>query len=339
MQTMPAQNSAAEFSAAWEEWVADNLLRGIDSNKVKAVMLRNGFQEQFVTQKLAEITSDPVFRVGRKLYLSSRKLSTLFDALGAQYSQSRYAETFAKSQGMAPSEFYERYYFSNRPVVIQGLMADWEALRRWTPDYFAREFGECEVEITRDRSSDPRYEDNFAAHRASIQMKEYVHMVEEGGDTNDYYLVAKNYLLERSEFEPLLGHFKCPAGFLDPDQVRGHVKLWFGPKGTITPLHHDACNILFGQIYGRKRIRLISPFDMGRVYNDRDCYSAVTLDRVDYVRFPLMRDLAIIDVTVEPGEFILLPLGWWHHVESLDVSISLSFTNFCVDEHTVVWSF
>jgi ribosomal protein L16 Arg81 hydroxylase len=32
-------------------------------------------------------------------------------------------------------------------------------------------------------------------------------------------------------------------------------------------------------------------------------------------------------VVVEPGETLFVPLGWWHQVEALDTSLSISFTN------------
>ena len=35
----------------------------------------------------------------------------------------------------------------------------------------------------------------------------------------------------------------------------------------------------------------------------------------------------MLDVVVEPGETMFLPLAWWHQVTSLDKCISLSFTN------------
>jgi ribosomal protein L16 Arg81 hydroxylase len=38
----------------------------------------------------------------------------------------------------------------------------------------------------------------------------------------------------------------------------------------------------------------------------------------------------MMEVIVEPGETVFLPLGWWHQVTSLDVSISFSFTNLAV---------
>jgi ribosomal protein L16 Arg81 hydroxylase len=102
-------------------------------------------------------------------------------------------------------------------------------------------------------------------------------------------------------------------------------------------LHHDDRNILFAQIYGRKHVRLIAPYYIDRVYNDREWYSPVDLDAIDYKRFPLMRGVPVIDIVLEPGECVFLPLGWWHWVKSLDVSISLSFTNFCVEGGGAIW--
>lgn len=329
-------NTPPEFHMQWQEWLADKLIRGSDPQKITAVMLRNGFPEQLVAQKIEDITLSPAFRAGQEIFQSKRKLLNVFKALSTQYRQSNYAKTFPKIESLSPAEFYTRYYYGNRPVVIRGLMADWQALRLWTPDYFAREFGECKVEISSGRSTDPRYEENFDKHRTTILMKDYIAMINEGGETNDYYLAARNSLLEQEAFKVLFQHFKCPEGFLDPKSLRGRVKFWLGPKGTITPLHHDARNVLLGQIYGRKRVQIIAPYDIEHVYNERGDYSNVDLDNIDYDKFPLMRDVSIIDVDLQPGEFILLPLGWWHWVKSLDISISLSFTNFCVD-NPILW--
>jgi ribosomal protein L16 Arg81 hydroxylase len=57
-------------------------------------------------------------------------------------------------------------------------------------------------------------------------------------------------------------------------------------------------------------------------------YAAIDADKPDLRRFPEWSDARVIDVVVEPGEALFIPVGWWHHVRSLDVSISLSLTNF-----------
>ena len=169
-------------------------------------------------------------------------------------------------------------------------------------------------------------------------MRDYVQIVKQEGETNNYYLGARNLLLEREEFRRLLSHFHAPAGFLDPNKTAGGAaRFWFGPKGTVTPLHYDDKNLLFGQIYGRKQVKLIPPFDIERVYNDRTCFSAVDMERIDLEKYPLMRQVSIIDVILEPGEFLLIPVGWWHWVKSLDISISLSFPNFYSDSPMITW--
>ena len=41
----------------------------------------------------------------------------------------------------------------------------------------------------------------------------------------------------------------------------------------------------------------------------------------------------VLDVVVEPGETVFLPLGWWHQVTALDVSLSFSFSNLALPNH------
>ena len=82
------------------------------------------------------------------------------------------------------------------------------------------------------------------------------------------------------------------------------------------------------QVTGRKRIRMVSPANLPLVYNHRHCFSRVDLDNVDYAEFPDFRDAHVIDLELNPGELLFLPVGWWHHVVALDASITITFTNF-----------
>lgn len=44
-----------------------------------------------------------------------------------------------------------------------------------------------------------------------------------------------------------------------------------------------------------------------------------------------MRDVQIAECVSNPGEVLFLPVGCWHFVEALDVSVTASFTNFIWD--------
>jgi ribosomal protein L16 Arg81 hydroxylase len=67
---------------------------------------------------------------------------------------------------------------------------------------------------------------------------------------------------------------------------------------------------------------------MPYMYHYRNYFSQVDPENVDRDRFPLFRKAKPIEITVAPGEVLFIPIGWWHHVRALDLSISISFSNF-----------
>ncbi|WP_162230751.1 cupin-like domain-containing protein [Marinagarivorans algicola] len=150
-----------------------------------------------------------------------------------------------------------------------------------------------------------------------------------GGTSNDYYLTANNNQSSSQELKELfedVGEFG--DGYRLTESVKRRSHLWFGPKGTCTQLHHDLTNNMLLQVYGRKKITLIPAFQVPNVYNDSHVYSAVDFPNVDLERYPKMSGVTPLEVILNPGEAIFIPIGWWHQVESLDISISVSFTDF-----------
>jgi hypothetical protein len=49
-------------------------------------------------------------------------------------------------------------------------------------------------------------------------------------------------------------------------------------------------------------VRLIAPYELQNLYNNRHCYSSVNLDAIDYDQFPLFRNVTVIDVEIGPGD-------------------------------------
>lgn len=152
-------------------------------------------------------------------------------------------------------------------------MDGWPAMTRWTPDYLKALLSDEEVEIMAGRASDPDYEVNCQRHRRKLPFGEYVDMVHSGAETNDYHLVANNGFLRRPKPKQLLADIVMFPEYLDPRLADGGVFLWYGPAGTVTPLHHDTSNIFMAQVRGRKRIKLISPVDLEFLYNDVGVFS------------------------------------------------------------------
>jgi hypothetical protein len=251
-----------------------------------------------------------------------RKALSLFNALAELQRQCE--ASIRELESVEPSSFYDQYYFPNRAVTIRGLTSHWPACKVWSPDYLATRFGDVSVEISDGRNSDPRYEDHIEHLMTQCTVAELVRRCALG-PSNDWYLVAKNKALSNTGLAVLFEDIGNLDGIVDT-RADGHVSLWFGPAGTVTPLHHDACPILFAQVFGSKRLRLVSPFELSRVRNDRHCYSS--WDPAGVIEDSGEALPPVLEAVLSPGDALFIPLGFWHHVESLTTSISLSFTKF-----------
>ena len=313
-----------------------------------AELLLDGWDRAQVARRLAElhpavadaaaqvdlVMRDPVLQAGLAAARTRNKLASLMDALARQFRQSNAVHSIPVVERIEPRQFFDEYYFANRPVLLRGLMSTWTALTTWTPQYFADRFGDVEVEVQADRDTDSLYDVRFEDHRRRMPLADFVARIPSAG--NDLYLTGKNDLLRLPAFASLHHDFDHPQGILDAKT--GPVpRLWMGGASTITPLHHDSSNILFGQVYGHKRVRLIPPCEIGNLASATTCFSAIDIDNPDFERFPAFRDVTVLETVVAPGELLLLPIGWWHAVRSLEPSISLSFQNFAVRGGPAVW--
>jgi ribosomal protein L16 Arg81 hydroxylase len=242
------------------------------------------------------------------------------------YGESGLAARIPRFTRLPAEEFFEQFYFMNRPAVIDGLLDETRMLMRWSPEYFAQRFGEVEIEYLTGRDADESYEENFHAHKARIILKDYVSLIRDRGLTNDFYAAGRNLLLHEERLRGLLEEMDLPTQYFgEPSARKNNSRLWFGPAGTVTPLHHDRVNMLFGQVYGRKRFVLIPSFEIANMYNNRDVYSMVDATMPDLERFPKFGKASKTEITLNPGDVLFIPVGWWHWVMALDVSISFSF--------------
>jgi len=60
-------------------------------------------------------------------------------------------------------------------------------------------------------------------------------------------------------------------------------------------------------------------------------YADVDPDDADLEAHPKARAAVATRLELGPGDALFLPVGWWHALEALDVSITLTFMDFKAD--------
>lgn len=227
--------------------------------------------------------------------------------------------------GLSGQAFLDNFYAPSRPVVIEGAIAEWPALAKWTPDYLAKTVGSAEIEYQGARSGAADFELAKDRHRRAMPFDAFIAQIM-AGEGNEAYITAYNNHRNTDAFAPLMADVRPVEAYLGTEPGM----LWVGPAGTFTPLHFDLTNNMLIQVTGRKHVRMVPPAHSQYLYNHRHVFSAVH-DLDDPARLdacPLARQATVYDVVLGPGDMLFIPIGWWHQVRSLDFSVMLTATNF-----------
>ncbi|CAF9913045.1 hypothetical protein IMSHALPRED_000890 [Imshaugia aleurites] len=252
-------------------------------------------------------------------------------------------------------EAFEKHMGTEMPVVIRDALGHWPALheRPWSsPAYLMKKtFGGrrlVPVEIGRSYT-------DAGWGQSIITFKEFMstYLLR---DPTDVRVKGTGYLAQHDLFSqvptlrndisipdycytnpppPALGN---PLGNKEqqPKLEEPLLNAWFGPGGTISPLHTDPYHNILCQVVGKKYIRLYNPSETGKLYPkgledggvDMSNTSEVDVEATDDLldeEYPLFRKAEYVETILNEGECLYIPVGWWHYVRSLTVSFSVSF--------------
>lgn len=224
-------------------------------------------------------------------------------------------------QNISPKQFREEYLKPQRPLVIKGLANETPAGKTWSLDYFKTNMGECSVDLYDNRNVNSSAS---AFTRPDLQMK--------FGDYLD--IIAKN---ERSDLRIFLFNmfkrnpqlkkdFPCPELFKG---VLNHVAhMFFGGRDTSVRMHYDIdlSNVLHTHFGGKKRVILIAPEYKAHLYClPLNTYSLVDVHNPDYKKYPALLSVKGYDLTLEHGDTLFMPSGYWHYMTYVQVGFSVSY--------------
>ncbi|WNH10226.1 cupin-like domain-containing protein [Thalassobellus suaedae] len=219
------------------------------------------------------------------------------------------------------SKTFKKDYFNKKTVLIKGLAKNWKATQHWDLDFFLNQEGDNDIELL---------SGNFIQGNNSYKsdsFKNFIHKLiesEKNGKAFDEYLTTLNIF----NYYPNLKK-AVDFSLFENHTTINDITAWIGPSGTISGFHRDTGKNMYAQIKGKKMFIICSPKFNKNIYPSKKYInggmaSEIDLNNYDKEKHPKFQNIQFETVILEPGDVLHVPSKWWHYVESLDSSISIS---------------
>ncbi|CAI9580545.1 unnamed protein product [Staurois parvus] len=219
--------------------------------------------------------------------------------------------------------FRKNFLITEKPVILEGVIDHWPCMKKWSIQYLQQVAGCRTVPV----ELGSRYTDAEWSQKL-MTVNEFINRYILDQPTRMGYLAQHQLFDQIHELKEDIGVPEyCCLGEGDEDDIT--INAWFGPAGTVSPLHQDPQQNFLAQIVGRKFIRLYSvsetehlyPFDSNLLHNT----SQVDIENPDLEKFPMFKQAIYQECILSPGQILFIPVKWWHYVRALDISFSVSF--------------
>ncbi|XP_030545883.1 uncharacterized protein LOC115752003 [Rhodamnia argentea] len=263
------------------------------------------------------------------------------------------------------TDFASQIESRNVPAVFSGCTKDWKALRKWNPhegglDYLQERAGPCTVEAMLSRSAPFFYGDLRSHERVPLPFSSFIGFCKQlkerkeddqsqcmeskkrnsDGSEQDHLAPKQMYLAQvpimnvenkgRAQLEALWEDIRMPA-FLDKSLLAS-VNLWMNIAEARSSTHYDPHHNLLCIVSGTKKVVLWPPsaspllYPMP-LYGEASNHSSLSLGKPDFSLYPRAEYLMDYShkVILKAGDALFIPEGWFHQVDSDNLSIAVNF--------------
>ena len=233
-----------------------------------------------------------------------------------------------RKQNPSLEDFKNNHMDKEEPVVLEGAIDYWPAFgeRKWSLNYIKAVAGCRTVPI----ELGSKYTDDSWSQKL-LTIQEFVenYIENKNADTPVGYLAQHQLFDQIPELQKDISvPTYCSLTSDESDEEDVDINAWFGPQGTVSPLHHDPKHNLLAQVVGTKYIKLYSQDQTEYLYPHEGLLSNTSLvdvENVDLQKFPKFEKARSLECILGPGDLLYIPPKCWHYVRSLEISFSVSF--------------
>lgn len=249
-----------------------------------------------------------------------------------------------------PSDITNEILMSDEPVILKGLVKSWpvvQAALNSTEDvanYLNKFYQGMTVGLgVSDNKYQGRlfYNEDLSGFNFSKQAAQFDQVLAQ-------LLAFKNknkspsLYVGSTQVDKLLPEFRDNNDIAALSQFNPLVSLWLGNKSRIAA-HHDIPSNIACCVSGKRRFTLFPPDQLANLYIGPldntpagQAISLVDFYQPDFEKYPKFKQAIQSGLVAEldPGDALLLPSMWWHHVEGLsDFNLLINYWWQTTDPH------
>lgn len=225
------------------------------------------------------------------------------------------------------------------PVVLRNsVVTEWKAAKLWTPDYLQAKLKTLHGVYENDNrwfgpyfdTSKPLTSSAVRVNKYKTDLKlssaEFFHRIQNPVRGRHLYLTGGIEQLGKWAED----HIQPISELLTLNPGRSSINMWIGQPHVIAHCHYDGYHNFYAQLYGKKKFTLFRPTNWPGLYpypflHPSHAQAQINVsERADTTRYALIESVEAVEVLLEPGDLLYMPPLWFHHVESMSVSISVN---------------
>ncbi|MCM4170027.1 cupin-like domain-containing protein [Arenibacter sp. TNZ] len=221
---------------------------------------------------------------------------------------------------ISKEDFINKFYKTQRPVLIENLTNDWPARKYWNIEYIQERAGDQIVPLYNNEPT--KGKQNSAAPAMEMKLYDYLEILK--NQPTDLRIFFYNILDKMPELIEDIRYPDIGLKFFKRLPV-----MFFGGKGSVVLPHYDMdlSDLLHFHFHGHKSVLLFPPEQTKYLYKvpfSVHNLESINMDEPDFDTYPALKKAEGLYIEMKHGDALYMPSGYWHYIKYMDGGFSIT---------------